>query len=489
MAHYLFYAPEGDNRWISLGPLATKEETEAEVNRMGSAEFWFLHKEFTGTQDQINAQIIAYKAELVILFTQQNPLNPNSWRFGARTAIAPNWGVSDAFVALPWVGTYYPGYIARNRQYWRNPTFSNAALALRYAGSKIAEMAQDQNGYACYPRVATNPNPGWFIYVPLPEVIGGPQSDTWATTKDVVEDLPSPTCGNCGRYGHRKSDCILPPKAHDRLGIEIEGRWLNLAEAKVKAIELTGTQGTGDGSVYRDHTMGADPWEFQTKPANIRGALEQLIALYPDSADQKCGMHVHVSFSATDIGLLTSADFFAFFKRRWTEWGARMNLNPESEFFVRLNGGNSFCRPNQPVDARDPTRMDRYAQLNFAAWNEHKTVECRLLPMFRKQSLAVAAVNELLSIFEDYLAQDFGPQLYTENVVLAIPDFKKYEQKMEFELPSFTPIKFIHTIEINELPPVAKGMKRIALPTGKTNPDRVPTNLGAQLMTPGKKVA
>ncbi len=126
--------------------------------------------------------------------------------------------------------------------------------------------------------------------------------------------------------------------------------------------------------------------------------------------------------------------------------------------------------------------MDRYAQLNFAAWSEHKTVECRLLPMFRKQSLGVAAVVELLTIFEDYLAQDFEGKFHEEKVMLPKPQVTPTRVKQEYDLPNFAPVRIAKTIEVNELPPVGKGMRRVALPTGKAMPNKTSTNLGTFLL-------
>jgi hypothetical protein len=47
-------------------------------------------------------------------------------------------------------------------------------------------------------------------------------------------------------------------------------------------------------------------------------------------------------------------------------------------------------------------------QLNFSAFREHRTVEQRLLPMFRNERLALLALKETLDIFETFLAAHPG---------------------------------------------------------------------------------
>lgn len=263
---------------------------------------------------------------------------------------------------------------------------------------------------------------------PAPEVIGDAPMPGGVTIKDVLlENLPASSCGRCGKVAHNSRTCEKPPKAHDRIGIEIEGRWLDLRAAKATAARL-GMTGCGDGSVNCSNTSDAQPWEFQTVPSTVAKALQQLVEVYPDESDQSCGMHVHMSFeNLMDVSLLCTPAFFTYFKTRWTAWGDKMNIygkaNNRGEFWKRLNGDNDYCRVNANTPNGNITRMDRYHQLNFSAWSEHKTIECRLLPMFRKSSLAVSAVKELVDIVEDFLADPEACGLVTpsEDVSLPVP--------------------------------------------------------------------
>lgn len=243
-----------------------------------------------------------------------------------------------------------------------------------------------------------------------PEEIGGTVSNV-TNTAGLDPTLPN-SCGTCGLLGHNARTCTRSPRAHAKVGIEIEGLWNNLRETRDRANEedLGGCQ---DGSVRQNPTSNAEGYEFQTVPGTLREALSQLISFYPDETNDSCGMHVHVSFNvSTDASLLATQQFFDYFRARWIAWGEREHVwgrgSPDDTntargtFWQRLFGHNDYCRVNRSTE-RNILSMDRYHQLNFSAWNEHRTVECRLLPMFKSARLGVSAVQELLAIFEDYL--------------------------------------------------------------------------------------
>ena len=281
---------------------------------------------------------------------------------------------------------------------------------------------------------------------PAPETTGEARLPGSATSKNVtLDDLPSSTCGQCGRPGHNIRTCEHPAKAHDKIGIEIEGRWLDLRAARTLGASL-GMSNCGDGSVHGSSDSAASPHEFQTDPGSMLKAIDQLVKLYPDEVDHSCGMHVHLSFlNPLDLTLLCTPEFFAHFKARWTAWGDANRIygkdNGRGEFWKRLNGDNDYCRVNTQTPRGDITRMDRYHQLNFSAWQEHKTVECRLLPMFRKASLAVSAVKELVAIFEDFLADPAAHGLpdMGETITLPAPEVAPYVTTHYIEEASLVP--------------------------------------------------
>jgi hypothetical protein len=221
---------------------------------------------------------------------------------------------------------------------------------------------------------------------------------------------------------------------------------------------------------------GAAPWEFQTKPGNLREALEQLLILYPDSVDERCGMHVHVSFNETDTGLLYSKEFFKMVTERMTRWGEANKLDPNSEFFKRLTGANTYCQPNK-TDKGVVTGTQKYSQVNFSAWLKQKTVEYRSLPMFRKASLGVSAIKELITIYEDFLASEHGDFDKVAPKIVVSPSAKEIEEltaknpKKIVGVIEWAPIKtaIVRDIEVILPPPVAPGARRVAIPKGAIN--------------------
>lgn len=231
------------------------------------------------------------------------------------------------------------------------------------------------------------------------EVLLNTQTNTFA--KDGSSLSVGKCCANCGRMNHNSRTCEYPTRAYDLVGIEIEGRWRNLNAARSTANNLD-MSGYSDGSVNGSNTAVA--WEFQTVPGSCSKAISQLVELYPDETDYSAGMHVHVSFrNRTHFTALTTKEFFAYFRERWELWGRVNGLDSNSEFCKRLRGENSYCQVNTECANPFCQANSRYLQLNFTSFEEHSTVECRMLPMFQNAWVAVSAVSELVDIYETWL--------------------------------------------------------------------------------------
>lgn len=239
----------------------------------------------------------------------------------------------------------------------------------------------------------------------------------------------------------------------EKMGVELEGAWdtdLNAVAGKI-----TGAQVHHDGSV-RDLTgrMG----EITTRPHSIlKNLTNDLTALYPTRVNNSCGFHIHTSFTPFNTAILMSKDFWEFYQKRWHEWGkaneSKMG-DMKNVFWARLDGrwrrndrrDINYCeaswRPEKQIYEQHDANA-RYTQVNFAAWHKYKTVESRLLPMFHDVGLAVGAVEELASIYDDYLSEATYPKIrvYKEwkNVgdqlvditEMKLPDYKPWEYKKE----------------------------------------------------------
>jgi hypothetical protein len=227
------------------------------------------------------------------------------------------------------------------------------------------------------------------------------------TTK-LTEFATKVACGRCGRLGHRAPGCARTARAIDKVGVEVEGWWRDLPAARRVATDL-GCSGAHDGSLAIDGSGETNAWEFRTVPGPLSSVRRQVHALYPDKYDATGGMHVHISLlQPTDAALLACHEFFAYAQARFAAWGAREQVNPDSQFWKRLRGENRFCALITDNDLARLTRGDRYRWLNFTSWERHRTIELRLLPLFGSEALAHSAITEWCAMVEDWLA---GPAL------------------------------------------------------------------------------
>jgi hypothetical protein len=290
------------------------------------------------------------------------------------------------------------------------------------------------------------------------EVIGSA-----ATPLCTAHPAPDGTrCTNCWGRGHNRRTCTHG--AHLRqIGVEIEGRWRRADWAAVRTLASgRGIPGCSDGSI--NTLNGYTPYEWQTKPDTLAGAIDQLLLLYPHHAGRDCSMHVHTSFQdCFSLTRLCTQEFVDFFEARWRAWGAEHKISPNSEFFERLDGENSYCArmSSGNLPRGEMSNMDRYAQLNFSAFQKHGTLECRLLPMFRDSRLAVSALEELMSIYQDFLDQPFELAGDPAHAQLALDSGVLVAH--EISVPDFEPVRESPVLDIIELPPPAPGMVRTAI--------------------------
>lgn len=398
-------------------------------------------------------------AAAIATFALDHPLTDDAWCNNNPGRLAP-----FRFAGL------YAAY-SPNSGFLLSRTIHNCAHCAWVEATRIAtERGVDIRLYSL---LNCNTEPSFSGYLPpmqSPEIIGETSVNS-ATVKDA-EVLTGVTCGQCGFFGHNARGCDSQPKFHDRIGIEVEGRFLNRRDM-MRMADADGMDHCGDGSLRSSTDSSAEPYEFKTKPGSVKDAINQLIKYYPDETGSDCGMHVHISFDdPMNLTVLYTDSFYKYFRARWEAWGARMGLDPESQFFKRLRGDNDYCIPNDDSGeslASDMMRNDRYLQLNFTAYSRHKTLECRMLPMFRRSSLGVAAVQELVSIFEDYLANEahsFGHEGEAGASVSALQPVQL--DPFELEIPSMEPTHEDMELDIGEeLPPVPEGHIRIGLPVNQ----------------------
>jgi hypothetical protein len=376
-------------------------------------------------------------------------------------------GMIEVVYRFKYWGKYFPAV-----SYWDGAYTRHSVISMTGTDCAHCAFLAAREFLAAHPEVPA-PNYANVLHVSADHEVMEPSSGwTGLIGENGEVELTSATrkleftgngCGNCGFPGHNRSTCPRPIRFYDRIGVEIEGRFADRHETEREA-RRAGCGACSDGSIRVGMTA-CEALEIQTKPGSVTEALRQVAAFYPDESDASCGMHVHVSFhDMCSISQLATDEFAAYFKRRWQEWGTAQGLAPNSQFFRRLNGQNEYCVPNDEQDMADPWNADRYLQLNFLAWNEHKTVECRLLPMFRDARLAYAAIVELVSIYEDWLGRDCpalipeikcaaAQEVYTEPVVRL--------DSLNVASNDLRPLELSTSLHLDNLPPVANGCRRV----------------------------
>tara|TARA_R110002020_G_scaffold1019_6_gene5190 strand:+ start:2211 stop:3137 length:927 start_codon:yes stop_codon:yes gene_type:complete len=129
---------------------------------------------------------------------------------------------------------------------------------------------------------------------------------------------------------------------------------------------------------------------------------------YVMNSNRSCGHHLHFGgFTPEEYSWLMEEEFNDFFLEGMRRWGKARHINEDSAFWNRLSGNNSFCkREFRPTVQRSMTDKgsDRYTQLNFC-WSLHKTLEVRLLPVFRKKELNLFAFYAVYGILRTYITR------------------------------------------------------------------------------------
>lgn len=192
----------------------------------------------------------------------------------------------------------------------------------------------------------------------------------------------------------------------DKIGLEIEGGWVNGRS------DLT-----QDGSLRYDEFTAVsyrDDYDARTKigelisprpHATLEEAVNFLNKNWPDDMTARCGFHIH--FSLKNIryyGQLMNKDFFDFFMGKMREWATDYCCsNPQ--FWDRIENNNRYSRtsfsPEKQIKAT--AKGDhRYTHLNYC-FAMHKTIECRLFPTFESAETAISALTALVNCVEGWL--------------------------------------------------------------------------------------
>ena len=205
-----------------------------------------------------------------------------------------------------------------------------------------------------------------------------------------------------------------------KIGIEVEGGW-NAALAGHKIIRDSSVVFSSsqpqvtireirlpDGRVQRD-LIEIPPTKPSTIVPTIVGEIvmdppmfvtgrwqDWMRGAYPQHVNATCGLHIHMSFShELNYQRLMCPDYTMAMVIALTDFGNRESIPPDHVFWNRVGKPNhEHCAHVYRGDEQSKVARldyhsrgksyDRYTAINYPR-AKHKTIECRLLPMFGTQ--------------------------------------------------------------------------------------------------------
>jgi hypothetical protein len=202
-------------------------------------------------------------------------------------------------------------------------------------------------------------------------------------------------------------------KAISKVGMELEGGWSSDETELHRLSESGNARVCHDGSVD-DSDSDCGFWgEVVTRnPLKEQEVDAWIDKWFPDSANDSCGFHVHISLkNVLFYSILMSRSFyrneFTVAVEEFLSRTERTNSEDARRLRKRWQGSNGYCKRNDEKGQDGEFIIDedlqaaarckdgfRYRHLNFC-YTLHKTMECRLAPMFYSTSLTKQWVHQL----------------------------------------------------------------------------------------------
>jgi hypothetical protein len=235
-----------------------------------------------------------------------------------------------------------------------------------------------------------------------------------------------------------------------RIGIELEGGWDRYPEGyeiehdgSVKFDPPFTVHYGDDGSVVYRSTednsiieksvvqrfiVPAIKGEIVSHPMKPDEFEEWLREYYPPHINDTCGLHIHMSFSHklhyqrlmtpdyTEHLLRELRKFAINFPKDHTIW-KRLN-NKDHDHCAHIYRGEGQVGMKRKDYHSRGTDHSRYTAVNYC-YGLHKTLECRLLPMFTTPDEAISAINFVID---------------TTNRFLSVMKRREYKEKIHIRL-------------------------------------------------------
>ena len=162
-----------------------------------------------------------------------------------------------------------------------------------------------------------------------------------------------------------------------------------------------------------DCTYDSNHWQIEgewvTRPLafnkNFKRFTKIVSESYPEGVNDTCGGHFHISYKNELLyGIAMDYDLYSGLCSHLKSWANSgvLNENGKKKLLRRLEGSSNYCRIGFNPEMQLYGNSDRYFQLNYA-YGKHKTMECRILPMFSDSEVYIMAVREATKYIEDWM--------------------------------------------------------------------------------------
>lgn len=173
--------------------------------------------------------------------------------------------------------------------------------------------------------------------------------------------------------------------------------------------------------------------EVISKPLPPAMMDEWVMRCYPQHVNGTCGLHVHMSFFyKLNYSRLMTPDFGIAIIEAVKEFGFDEGLAGDHPLWLRITDTNhphcaqTYCGDKQVlVKGKDyrsrGTDHSRYTAINYC-YSQHKTIECRLLPMFETAAQSIRAIRCIIDTTNKFLSKVRLREQKQVAVVLGKPD-------------------------------------------------------------------
>lgn len=189
----------------------------------------------------------------------------------------------------------------------------------------------------------------------------------------------------------------------DKLGVELEGAWNKIP---------VGSRLEHDGSVAphkntTDRENFPNVGEIVSKPMAPAGVGAWIKKNYPGMVNDTCGLHVHMSFPDINFySRLMEPEYQDTIIHYLTLWAKKEGLEDKHPIWPRLRGESEYCArkhwPDKQAQSKRKiydrrTEGNRYTIVNYC-YQQHETIEIRVLPMMKDAEQAIRAVQQVVNV-------------------------------------------------------------------------------------------